>query len=402
MRLVCYVTYFPAVLPLTGSFLEDLKLELAIPFDAPIKARNRETYASFGEDGLTATANAHGHLIQITRYFGNEPSGFICVDLPEAPEPYRVTERMKELQRSCEDTHRGMELQLPEPFNNESQEFDDEDQVLDDGLKWGIGKDIPKLQFYHDRWPSFIAQNLWLDFEVQYFISAKTVYQTYTFGSVEGMEQMFPKKFPPLIISANLLLRHLDFVTEETPVNAWNSHSLSDNKAEDRYVYDITLDTKAIFIKHKDCETGRHGKKDAILFISPYIDNRSQSVGRIGQNFNYEIKLDEQAKEDLLKNRRVKITLAYTLELASSAGEVSSPLSEFALQWLQPKRGIYEPPSLVDDTHLNFTLRRNLEHILSVCSIPIRMHNEPRDKFIRIALTCGDISGHRIAKEASL
>ncbi|KAJ4855312.1 uncharacterized protein T069G_10870 [Trichoderma breve] len=364
-------------------------------------ARNRETYASFGEDGLTATANAHGHLIQITRYFGNEPSGFICVDLPEAPAPYYVTDRMKELQRFCEDSHKGMKLQLPEPLNNESQEFEDDNQPLDDGLKWGIGKDIPKIQFYHDRWPSFIAQNLWLDFEVQYFISAKTVYQTYTFSSVEGMEQMFPKKFPPLIISANLLLRHLDFVTEENPVNAWNSHSLSDKKAEDRYIHDTTLNTKAIFIKHKDCETGPQGKKDAILFISPYIDHRSQSVSRTDQHVNYEIKIDEQAQRDLLKNKRVKVTLAYTLELASSTGIISSPLSEGALPHLQPQDFAYKPPLFADDKHLNFTLRRNLEHILSVCSIPISIHKEPKDEIIPIALTCGDISGHRITKTAS-
>lgn len=216
------------------------------------------------------------------------------------------------------------------------------------------------------------------------------------------MENVFPKEFPPLMISANLLLRHLDFVTENS-VNVWNSHSHHQNNAEDDYTHGISTNAKTIFIKHKGCKTGQ-GEKDSILFISPYIDDRSQSVDRIGQSDNYEIKIDEQAKKDLSDkgqvNKRVKITLAYTLDLVSSAVAVNSPLSEFALQ--QPKGRVYRPPVFVDDEHLNFMLRRNLEHILSVCCIPVPMHNEQRDEVVPIALTCGDISGHRIAKEASL
>lgn len=365
-----------------------------MPSGAPRTASNRKTYASFGQDGLTATANAHGHLIQITRYFGNEPSGFICVDLPEISEPYHVTKRMKDLQRSCEDPNKGMKLQLREQPDDKNQKVDD--------LKWETRKSTQKIQFYQDRWPHFITHNKWLNAEVQYLISGRTVYQIYTFSSIKRMEKGFPKKFPLLMISANLLLRHLDFVTEGDGTSAWNSHPFGQNNADDHYIHGVTRDTKAIFNKHKDCETGPNGKRDATLFISPYIDDRSQSVGHIGQSVDYEIILDEQAKEDLLSNKRIKITLAYTLELASSADEVSNPLSKYALPWLQPKGGAYEPPLFVDDKHLNFTLRRNLEHILSVCSIPVRLHDEPRDEAMPIALTCGDLSGHRIAKEASL
>ncbi|KAK4085530.1 uncharacterized protein Triagg1_520 [Trichoderma aggressivum f. europaeum] len=369
------------------------KAELAIPFDAPIKARNRKTYASFGEDGLTATANAHGHLIQITRYFGNEPSGFICVDLPKAPEPFRVAKRMKELQRSCEDSQKGMRLKLPERPTSESPE-------LDDAFKWGVREDEPKLRFYQDRWPSFVPRNPWLDSEIQYFISGKTVYQIYTFSSVEGIENDFPKKFPPLIISANLFLRHLDFVTKEKSGTTWNGHSLDQRNAERHYAHSTTADAKTIFVKHRDCETGR-GKNDAILFISPYIDDRSQSVGPIEHSPDYQIHPDDKALADLVNNKRVKITLAYTLELVSPTDDISNSLSEGALPPLQPKDYTYEPPVFASDPHLNFTLRRNLEHILSVCSIPIRARDESKAEIIPIALTCGDISGHRVTKEAS-
>jgi hypothetical protein len=47
---------------------------------------------------------------------------------------------------------------------------------------------------------------------------------------------------------------------------------------------------------------------------------------------------------------------------------------------------------------LDFAFRRNLEHILSVCSIPVAgPQGNPS-----IAITCGDIAGHRVDSRASL
>ena len=62
--------------------------------------------------------------------------------------------------------------------------------------------------------------------------------------------------------------------------------------------------------------------------------------------------------------------------------------------------------------HIEFTLRRHLEHILCVCSVPLekpllvqdisRQSSPVSDRGIAVALTCGDISGHRICTSASL
>lgn len=60
----------------------------------------------------------------------------------------------------------------------------------------------------------------------------------------------------------------------------------------------------------------------------------------------------------------------------------------------------FEVLSLTADPHLNFVFRRNLEHILSVCSIPI--DESSNDGIYPIALTCGDLAGHRVATAASL
>lgn len=61
--------------------------------------------------------------------------------------------------------------------------------------------------------------------------------------------------------------------------------------------------------------------------------------------------------------------------------------------------------------HLEFTARRNLEHILSVCAIQVTLPtHDIADSSVKmtlanvaaVALTCGDVSGHRICWSASL
>lgn len=57
------------------------------------------------------------------------------------------------------------------------------------------------------------------------------------------------------------------------------------------------------------------------------------------------------------------------------------------------------------DGRLDFAFRRNIEHILSVCSIPIPVDHKSVPNSIKgpaIAITCGDIAGHRMGPRASL
>lgn len=75
-----------------------------------------------------------------------------------------------------------------------------------------------------------------------------------------------------------------------------------------------------------------------------------------------------------------------------------------------------EPPvgtpdaSLSPQSHLNFATRRHLEHILSVCVVPATPNGDSSflpetldsDEVKAVALTCGDLSGHRICWSASL
>ncbi|KAF2108502.1 hypothetical protein BDV96DRAFT_652751 [Lophiotrema nucula] len=68
-------------------------------------------------------------------------------------------------------------------------------------------------------------------------------------------------------------------------------------------------------------------------------------------------------------------------------------------------------PTLAPYDHIEFVVRRNLEQILSVCSIPLKQPLLEQDgiqqkssvsgEITAVALTCGDISGHRICTSAS-
>lgn len=75
------------------------------------------------------------------------------------------------------------------------------------------------------------------------------------------------------------------------------------------------------------------------------------------------------------------------------------------------------PPDLgLPQDHLEFALRRNLEHILSVCSVQTTLQTQHKAaaratsntldnetvNTVSVALTCGDMSGHRICWSASL
>lgn len=356
----------------------------SIPNDAPEEARLRATYASFGDDGVTATATAYGHLLQITRYFGNRPSGFFCIDLPHILEPYHVGSRTEQLQNSCSDPKDGMRLRFDDSEVDES---------------WEIHEEIPKMGFIQDRWPTFNTESSSFDIEIRYWISNKTVYQMYTFTLKDGLTPQ-QIQIPPIMVNADVRLRNLDFTRDD----AENSRDTSSSS----YRHQRSSDGKYIIAMHQVQETGRESLDGVALLTSIMINRSLQNWVEDGTN-NFII----PPALSLLNNGKLEITVAYTLEVVSSAtvGTTPSVVPEHLDIAQQIFQGPFQAISFTEDQHLNFILRRNLEHILSVCSIPIdkpfrndsgSQDIEANDGKAYIALTCGDISGHMIENSASL
>ncbi|KAF3024385.1 hypothetical protein E8E14_014383 [Neopestalotiopsis sp. 37M] len=90
----------------------------------------------------------------------------------------------------------------------------------------------------------------------------------------------------------------------------------------------------------------------------------------------------------------------YEINLQKGQGGVKEPALDTTMNPKNAKHpfGIPEPKSSPSD-HIEYTIWRNLEHILSVCSIPVGPKRE--DGIQPIALTCGDMSMHRISTSAS-
>lgn len=263
------------------------------------------------------------------------------------------------------------------------------------------------VRFVHNRWPCFSTKTPVFDIDIQYVVSNKTVYQTYTFNLHQG-SQIFSSEIPTIVIDTNLLLRDLDFITRE---------EMKEYGLEPHYSSRITNDGYSVARMHSDYlynrhSDGRNANKDdrntVALFISPFINERPQQPRELSQPApedldNYFVTPDEQAWNDLIENKTLEITLAYTLKLITSKEEdiATSPVSAADLRKAKEQINRHSPGMvpITTDKPLDFALSRNLEHILSVCSIPVRKVSE---EIYAIALTCGDISGHRVSGKASL
>jgi hypothetical protein len=343
----------------------------SMPETAPEQARQRTNNTSFGDNGITASTSAYGHLLQITRYFGNKPSGFFCVDLEGMPLPFLVNHRMETLQKFSADPKKGMQVLFQDSTT---------------------GNEKPAMSFMHDRWPCFEAKSQMFDVSIEYFISGETVYQMYTIKL--GVRSEVSQKPPTFAFNARLFLRNLNFAIigdeNKRPLNDVNYDTLTINNGN------------SVMRVHKDCNTGL-GDRDAVaLVISPFINDYACRIAKSSDERSIIITLDESTAQEFRTNKKIQITLAYTLQLVSSSNllNVSLPIPPKAAKE-QISQVSFEQSQFVEDSGLNFTLRRNLEHVLTVCSIPTG-EASGEDEIRPVALTCGDISGHRIATEASL
>lgn len=384
---------------------------IEIPDDAEDKARTRRTYSSFGDHGTTASVNANGHMIKMSRFLGYGPSGFLTVDLPDTPEPYYVRRRMERFMELSEEANRGIRLEIQEGPDT----------------CWELSTTAPCLEFVDDRWPRFTnyadspGQKNGLHFSLQYFCNGSTVFQRYTWER-KYMDNDSPQ-LPHFRFNSHILIRDLDFVEGSNRFN---------DREEGYRCETISSDTNFLILH--DPASGFHwnagqsndpsqhlinGAKHQVagLVVAPFAYGKPQAMLQDQDHF-YTIVLSEDAKLLFQDCGILEITMTYKLEsrLAGECWKDAATTPE-DLKGMQVKNDEYQKIAYSRHQHLDFVVRRNLEHILSVCSIPISKSNEPRDSKddstdtsaesapdseMTIALTCGDISDHRITSSASL
>lgn len=407
-------------------------------------------YASFGNDGLTVSVNEYGHIMQISRYMGFGSSGFLCVD-SRYPPPYYVQSRMETMMQSSTDPNHGFRLDLVDwtedlskpslgfmydrwpryvfgRTSSTTQEEENENrtgavetstQERADATESAQNSETNKQD---SKKTTFDIKTCPLS--IQYHCSGDTVIQKYL---IRLGDNGLPRKIIDnyfIDLSPNVCIRGLDFD---------RGAKFDDDFADAEYKSTV-IPQNHLVIKHdipKEFEDERNvampttsgmTKKPvaALLVVSPFIGDES---AEIRANRHIDVAAEEGQTE-------LEVTVAYTLKLLYEdtldwSDSLEDPELERQRQATSKNVGFakectnevakakdkmnktfkgdsdFRRVCFAKDPRLDFAFRRNIEHILSVCSVPITK-NQQQSKPEAIAITCGDIAGHRVASRASL
>ena len=220
------------------------KISLATLEDVNDKARKRMTYASFGNDGVTASANAHGNLLQLTRYFGEaskEASGFFCAEFSTqaCASPYYPEERLEDLNWAIANPNSGTRLQVYNPDVKPIRK--------------------PQVSFVGYRWPCFESESSKLPLSVQYVVNENTVYQISTLKLDKMSDKEVRDQGPPKLFFYNMTrIRDLNYMEDgDGFMPPLEDFELDSNTSDNSSSGDSSDDDSA------DSDTFRHASTDS-------------------------------------------------------------------------------------------------------------------------------------------
>lgn len=397
---------------------------IKIPQDAAPKALTRPTYFSFGDNGTTATVNAYGRILQISKFSEHARSGFFCVDLPSMAEPYYVKRRMKNIIDLIDEPAAGIGIDWDHTF-----------ETTGDAIR-----DKPTVEFIDDRWPLLVfEQSQYFEYptrssqrfspgsfrsrlSLQYLCNGGTIFQRYVLTrEMQGATANKTSIPTRLKLSTDLLIRDTDF-TEKTSFNISNRES--------GYTFRHGPDRENILVTHvisnesrREMDIEPDGMTDGwpssiTLIIQAFATHPPQEGGsshttalKVSESGGtWYIDLSPDVQRDIRDSGTLDVSIAYTLhvqcdtEQSKSLDIPGSDSNKLRAAFSSLTKTAFEQLRFSCHPHLDFTIQRNLEHILSVCSIPTTQGpvNDTQQKAAAVALTCGDISGHRVALSASL
>lgn len=392
--------------------------------DAP----NSNCHASFGDQGTTATVGAFGQLLQLSDFIDAGSSGMFSVDHAGVDEPYQVRGRAYELHaRSQQPFHfGGPEPQFATPYGLRFPGL-----VLKHGAQ-------PRLKWTHWRWPrhEYHAEcfegHTNLKLTIQWMVHQKILLQQCLLEN-EGNDVGLSAEF-----STSMIIRDLDHLNGKSKFNKEGKKNHDNGPGPGRYSWvcvhrlpgegqnsiDQAAASNSQYGISVVCSVAINGR---LQFFHP---TRSAQIWALPRN-------NEQMGQAHSQRHTVEVITAYKMQRLDITNLDSRTqvipwrrmnVSQFICEQ-QPARaeqipanppvgipGTVLPTEIprVPQNHLAFVARRNLEHILSVCAIQTTLEAPDavvarslppalRDsKFKAVALTCGDMSGHRICWSASL
>lgn len=280
-------------------------------------------------------------------------------------------------------------------------------------------RDPLKLDFLHDRWPRYTKRNGDLSFTCQHYVSNGIIFvRTLVHANAAPIGTM-PE---PLLSSIShrpddYHIRELDFLDDD---NAFN-------KSSSQHSYALGPNGCSVILVNHDFKRNDSGKAseeyhNAVCFISAISVNSEvrefEDLSSDEDGPYYRVKGMKLDDFTVTPSHPLEILEAYKLQLVPK----EAIWRDFVISYSEFRRmdeistDMFRKVSFSPDPNLDFIVRRNLEHILSVCSIPVPAKSEDgkvvsqqseeaergSNKEIAIALTCGDLSGHRLVTSASL
>ncbi|KAK7959935.1 Mg2+ transporter protein CorA-like/Zinc transport protein ZntB [Apiospora aurea] len=411
--------------------------------DAP----NPETWCAFGDEGTTALVGAYGDLIQFGTYTGCGQSGMFTADRRASDEPYWVTSRTKQLQDWAEggdnfETHYGLQV-----YQVSSESTDGPRRILPPSER-------PELQWVNYRWPRFTASDKIEDNKstvetTTQWVAHDGLILQQTQLRYSGQESIHLQCRLPSGDDA-LDIRDLDHVDAYYSLYVKYKQVFGPHRYS--WVFVRELDPQE---PRTTNESGQKGWEDSIAVVAsimqdgnliqwkvppeaPPASSQASTITAETPGQIWDITLEADCSTEIVIAYKMALVPKWQFHTWDSfiipadamdvstilSGEIPCPdtLRLYDITRIDSSRA--QPRSLPAtpqdaSEHIEFVVHRHLEHILSNCSIPLTPRTirsgmpettlpESREaqltegRLVPVALTCGDVSFHRVSGSSSL
>ncbi|KAI0381759.1 hypothetical protein F5Y04DRAFT_254289 [Hypomontagnella monticulosa] len=378
---------------------------------------------SFGDQGTKATVNAYGQLMQFSSYLGIGHTGMFSADQESTNEPFLERHRAEQLEnlarsRDQEDFTYGLQF--------DDLQFDDE----------------PERKYVHSQWPRYEFKSTEAEMTIQWMVHDEFVLQQCIVTNLSEIDRSLTFTF-----AKDMLIRDLDYIDDDYSYNDYNMYNIGVN--EDKNHCSIGPNGYSWTCAHafdspprKPPEASRPGNKGETDAVGVVVSIFVNGIACNWKDSTWTRNLKGKSAEATTSNgsNTIEVTTAYKMIhmntsetdwtkflIPADAADIAILLHEAPFCALELSRlettlvdtqseattgdaigqgpglgSVFGPIALPTEQlgglsrHLDYVLQRNLEHILSVCSVTLT-----RGDIKAVALTCGDVSGHRICTSAS-
>ncbi|PYH42494.1 uncharacterized protein BP01DRAFT_394163 [Aspergillus saccharolyticus JOP 1030-1] len=341
-------------------------------------------YLSFGDDGTTATITTRGQHVQISRYLGYGPSGFVSMDHKSMDEPYLGFFRRHTVLGMIED-----------------------EIGFGSGVLVGENDYEPsKASWIRNKWPRIVTKGEDRLMVQSYYVKNGVVIQdTVIYNRSNKNLEVTPS------VNFDILTRQLEYLDASNSFNEDNETSEWDGtQGAASYTNSAGPGGYGFVQIHRTPSKGRADSDvpypDAVASVWGFFKNGKVQTKQSFQQAQ-PFTLEPNMKSRLITGYKLVLLSASVSDwksLTISAADVD--MNSF-LRKTQPKERVESVMLQDPSTTSGFSISRIVEHILTVCAIPItrgyvwESGNPAKEEVEAIALTNGEMSFHEVSARES-